>query len=497
MNINTPIIIKKSLMSQQKSPFLLAALAGTIASLLCIPLDASAAMTLTDDAYVSQTAPAKTFGTKAATLSVSAATTGFLKFNLNSLGAATADDIAKATLKLFVSKVKKPGDLKVGAADPAPSWDERTLTFANRPDIAGYSTDSPLTVTDGNAGRWVESDVTDIVKAWLLNPPGNGGFALQADNGLDVRLDSKESKTTGHEAVLDIELKNGVGGGATGPQGPMGPQGMPGADGAPGAQGPVGPQGVPGADGATGAQGPGGPQGAPGADGATGAQGPTGPQGPQGPQGDTGPVGPQGPETPATYRWASFHVADRSMGWAFNNDPNMTGGVAPSNWTEGSAIAANMSADKEILRTLFTHKGHAKGNAMIMNDPIIYFDSTDVQVVLALFRVKNTTSSAITWTPSFYYTCYPAWGEKASVALNGTSAWSCNDWGGGISINLSIPPSRVSTVIFVSTSGAPIGPINNTYIRNTRLAFYSNSLNLPAGLEFVDDLDTATGGWEQ
>jgi hypothetical protein len=29
------------------------------------------------------------------------------------------------------------------------------------------------------------------------------------------------------------------------------------------------------------------------------------------------------------------------------------------------------------------------------------------------------------------------------------------------------------------------------------MAFGNNSLQLPAGLEFVDDLDTATGGYEQ
>jgi hypothetical protein len=34
-------------------------------------------------------------------------------------------------------------------------------------------------------------------------------------------------------------------------------------------------------------------------------------------------------------------------------------------------------------------------------------------------------------------------------------------------------------------------------IRASQLAFYNNSLVLPAGLELVDDLETATGGYEQ
>jgi hypothetical protein len=34
-------------------------------------------------------------------------------------------------------------------------------------------------------------------------------------------------------------------------------------------------------------------------------------------------------------------------------------------------------------------------------------------------------------------------------------------------------------------------------MRSLFLGFYNDSLKLPAGLEFVDDFDTATGGWEK
>lgn len=54
-----------------------------------------------------------------------------------------------------------------------------------------------------------------------------------------------------------------------------------------------------------------------------------------------------------------------------------------------------------------------------------------------------------------------------------------------------IPANRTSTVIFVSGSA----PVATT--RATLMAFSNDSLALPAGLEYVDDLDTATGGWEQ
>lgn len=42
----------------------------------------------------------------------------------------------------------------------------------------------------------------------------------------------------------------------------------------------------------------------------------------------------------------------------------------------------------------------------------------------------------------------------------------------------------------MASSGAPSGT------RTLNLAFYNNCLNLPAGLEYVDDLLTATGGYE-
>ena len=48
---------------------------------------------------------------------------------------------------------------------------------------------------------------------------------------------------------------------------------------------------------------------------------------------------------------------------------------------------------------------------------------------------------------------------------------------------------------FISVGGFTL--VTSSWTRSTILAFVSNSLALPAGLQFVDDLDTATGGWTQ
>lgn len=200
----------------------------------------------------------------------------------------------------------------------------------------------------------------------------------------------------------------------------------------------------------------------------------------------------------ATYRYAVFDTYENGIAWMANNDGSLFGGIVPSSWTDGNAIASQLSANKEVLRTLFTRKGYAGANALVHAETYAYYSSTNGKVVAALFRIRNTTAAPINWVPVVRLSAYGAWGESASVALNGVSAWTS---AGGtylsssspVSVTLSIPENRTSTAIFVSTGGPAAVP--NT--RSMILAFVSSSLALPAGLEFVDDLDTATGDWSQ
>jgi hypothetical protein len=171
--------------------------------------------------------------------------------------------------------------------------------------------------------------------------------------------------------------------------------------------------------------------------------------------------------------------------------------VNPSLWTDGGAVASQISADKNLQRGLFTQKGYPGANALVYSEVEAYYpSSTNGRVVVVLFRVRNTTNNPIGWTPYFYYSGYTAWGQRASVAINGTTVWAGGDTHGAqAAVGLSIPPLRTSTVIFVSHSGPYLSQA--LFLRSTILGFYNNSLNLPAGLEFVDDLETATGGYEQ
>jgi hypothetical protein len=165
------------------------------------------------------------------------------------------------------------------------------------------------------------------------------------------------------------------------------------------------------------------------------------------------------------------------------------------------ALAGSISPDKDVQRSFLTQKGYPGRNALVYSDTRLQYGSNDGKLVVILFRVKNTTMNPINWQAHFWYSCYRTWSEVASVALNGTNVFTdstCSTSGKLATVDLLIPANRTSTAIFVSASGTPISfASNNHYVRDTVAGFIDDSLALPAGLQFVDDLDTATGGYEQ
>jgi hypothetical protein len=311
--------------------------------------------------------------------------------------------------------------------------------------------------------------------------------------------------------------------GATGAQGPIGPVGPQGRV---GATGPQGIQGVPGTNGTNGTNGADGtgvtvvgePAGIHCANGGSAVTDGTGHvsyvcDGKPGAKGDTGATGPQGPAGPAAnsgrvYRWNVFNTFDNiQAGFLFGNSPAMFGGVAPNLWTDGGALASQISDNKEIQRTLFTQKGYPGTSALVYANTHYQLSSTDGQVVVVMFRVKNTTNAAITWSPTFWFSAYGPFAEFASAAVNGVSVFSTTaaaaTSGASTIVTVPIAANQISTVIFVSTSGFP-GTTTATaagglpvYFRATVMGFTNGGLALPAGLVFLDDLDTATGTWGQ
>jgi len=225
------------------------------------------------DTFVSSLTPRANYG-PSIILVVQQGANSYLQFNLSALPVGA--HVSKATLRLFVDGVLRPGSFDVYQLN-AP-WNENTLTYNTPPPALGTSATggSPVSVSSATMNQFLLIDITSTVQGWVGGGVANNGVALAvAGDGKGIfSFDSKESLLTGNGPELEIVLD--------GPVGPTGPQG---------AAGPTGPQGT------TGSQGVTGPQGATGAQGATGLPGIPGPQGipgAQGPQGDTGPQGPQG-----------------------------------------------------------------------------------------------------------------------------------------------------------------------------------------------------------
>ena len=198
----------------------------------------------------------------------------------------------------------------------------------------------------------------------------------------------------------------------------------------------------------------------------------------------------------AIYRWAVFSSYGQAFGqWYGGNNSDLFGGVFPSNWGDGNAIASQMSSDKEVLRALFTRKGYGGKNATLVADEWQSFSSTNSRHVAALFRIRNTTQGDIVWSVDVYQTAYGGWAERASVALNGVLVWES----GGSNLGpqqsqthaLTIPAGRTSTLILMAASTSSAGT------RSAFMAFHNDTLELPPGLEYVDDLDEASGGWNE
>jgi len=186
--------------SQSVRRIKIAQLSCALGVLTVTPL-AMAEVTLLDDAYISYAAAAKNFG-KTTTLNVvDGASDGYLRFDLAHSLPSGSPRVAKATLKVFISSIKKGTSGSLTVNQTTTLVDELVLT--NTP---------PLAVGDviGSAAaslnRWVTFDVTSYVSVHQYDE--SLAFALQGIGGLNVKIDSKEAKTTSHAPVLDIVWDN-------------------------------------------------------------------------------------------------------------------------------------------------------------------------------------------------------------------------------------------------------------------------------------------------
>ncbi|HXG66015.1 MAG TPA: DNRLRE domain-containing protein [Blastocatellia bacterium] len=199
----------------------------TRVSLTLILLSALAAGTfaqtvLVSDAHTSFTSANGNFGTNPI-LTVSANHTAYVKFEIaHALPAGTkGDDVARASVKFYVSKVATAGKLDLYPI--LGDWDEKTITANNAPPLGPLALTTPQINKDAQ-GNYLLIDITGLVKQWLGDGTGqnavpNYGFALaphpvdqDTPQLADINFDSKENSQTSHDSLLSVQLERGSSG---------------------------------------------------------------------------------------------------------------------------------------------------------------------------------------------------------------------------------------------------------------------------------------------
>ena len=204
------------------------------------------------------------------------------------------------------------------------------------------------------------------------------------------------------------------------------------------------------------------------------------------------------------FRWQKFHTHQGSgISWFDQNSANGYGGIHPSQWTDGNYHCNRMANDFKYLARLFTRRGTAsKYGGNICSDTYIMYSSTTGLMCGVVFRIKNTKTSAIAWRPSWRTTAWSGWNEYSSVSLNGANNYysgscyhSC-----AVTPTINVPANgsgnRMSTVVFMSGGTNDVSMGHNLHERAVLNHFRDDSLTLPSGLEYVDDLDVLSGAWK-
>jgi len=203
------------------------------------------------------------------------------------------------------------------------------------------------------------------------------------------------------------------------------------------------------------------------------------------------------------YHWNFWHqYLNCCVGWYDGNNPRAFGGVHPSQWGDGNANADWIHPEMKYVKRLFSKVGYGDKDhgATVCAETRMVVHSTDDMRCGVAFRIKNTNGGNTNWRVNWSFTGRTGWGGRASVAVNKRNVWhgGCHGWcnrNDNINIEANSKRNRISTVIFVAGAAHPYGHYN--HMRTTALAF--NSLNLPNGLEYIDDWGTVPGNhrWDR
>jgi hypothetical protein len=114
-------------------------------------------------------------------------------------------DIANARLRVYFPAVSTAGDITIHLVSGA--WTENTTATEPTVDANAFATIPAASVV---AKKFVEVDVTNIVRNWLFGMPQNFGFAFAATGKTNVLVGSKEGSGSGYPCELDIEIQRTI-----------------------------------------------------------------------------------------------------------------------------------------------------------------------------------------------------------------------------------------------------------------------------------------------
>ncbi|MDD5276473.1 MAG: DNRLRE domain-containing protein, partial [Methylovulum sp.] len=197
---------------------------------------------------IADTYPAEIHAGAKSTVNLNGNTKGLFNFDLSHAlpKGTTSNDVAKATLFIYVDSLSTKGSLDVSPITS--NWLENNVTTTSQPTVGLPVAKSTRIWRDKT---FFAIDVTHLVQNWIDSPEANFGLALEPHPKATTTLSisSKESKSSSQPAFLDVVLQG------IGPTGARGASGPTGATGATGATGPKGATGVIGATGPKGATG--------------------------------------------------------------------------------------------------------------------------------------------------------------------------------------------------------------------------------------------------
>ena len=170
-------------------------------------ISAHAQITPTGDAYTNTALPGNNFGSAITLGVVSPTQTTFIAFDLSSIPAGyTGSNIAKATLKLYVSSVTTAGSFNVDLVNG--SWTEATLTANNTPAL-GSTIAASVPLTKSQVHDYILIDITQALQDWLSGTP-NDGIALVPNSPLSATFDSKENTGQSHPPELEVVFNGAI-----------------------------------------------------------------------------------------------------------------------------------------------------------------------------------------------------------------------------------------------------------------------------------------------